>query len=773
MRSRMSYCRRAIPLALCTAVVCASHEAVAEPVLDRALAGAQIFTDKGCTILKVNFNLRVRYSSHFPLNSGDELRITVQPVDRSLAAALIRVRREAARVADGTATAIKTIDFEADQPIGPVLRIVFEHPVAYQVAQGPDFESIIIAIAGKRSSPTCRPEIPPGAHHAREQTGLRSAAAPATPDRSKDRPAGKISAANLRIVAASMDEARAAMRKGQFKTAIPLFTKVLQYPENEHSAEAQELLGLAYQKSNELAQARSEYEDYLRRYPSGDGNERVAQRLASILTAIGEPQEKLRKAKDPRAERSSEPAWSLFGSVSAFYIRDDSFRMLKDPSLPPVPNEDKDEHRVHQNMMLSSIDLFGTWADGQAKSKFRFSGSEEHSFDPDASHRDITSVAALYAETLLSDWGLLGRVGRQTRNTGGVIGRFDGGLLSWQASPAVRFNVVGGSPVASRRDTVFKDQKYFYGASIDFGPLFGGIETSVFAIEQRDRSLLDRRSVGAEFRYFDVKTSLLGTVDYDVHFNKLNAAIFSGSWTLFDKSTIYGAADYRKAPYLSAWTALQGQPFLTLYDMMRLYTKEEIDQLASDRTATYKSAMIGFSHPLNDKLQISADATAVNVSGMPASGGVDAILPVGNEYYYSLQLIGTGIFAPGDMYIAGFRFADLAQSNLYVLDFSARYPLMPEFRISPRLRLGYREGDTTDLKEYTVLPSILLNYYLAKDVNLELEVGTKWAELHQLGTKETTTNLFLTAGLRYDFHVDGKAPVPADRSRCTMPWPMC
>jgi tetratricopeptide (TPR) repeat protein len=758
-------------LALSAVAILAARKAVAEPVLDRALAGTQIFTGKGCTILKVNFNLRIRYGSHFPLSSSDELRVTVQPVDRALAAALVQIRREAARVQDDKAAAIKAVDFEADQSTGPVLRILFEYPVAYQVAPGPDFESIIIAIAGnKKSSAACRPEVPPGAHG----HGIPAPSAPPVSLRPMDRPAGKASDADLRIIAASMDEGRAALRKSQYKAAFPLFTKVLRYPENQYSAEAQEFLGLAYQKDGQLLQARNEYEDYLRRYPKGEGNERVAQRLAGILTAIGEPQEKLRITKAP--ERRAEPGWSLYGSVSAFYIRDDSFRTIRDPSLPPIPNEDKDEHRVHQNTLLTSIDLFGTWTNEQSKSKFRFSGTEEHSFDSQSTNREIVGVSALYAETLLTDWGVLGRVGRQTRNTGGVIGRFDGGLLSWQASPAVRFNLVGGSPVASRRDGIFKDQKAFYGASIDFGPFLGGIETSIFAIEQRDRSLLDRRGVGAEFRYFDVNKSALGTVDYDVHFNRLNAAIFSGSWTLFDKSTVYAAADYRKTPYLSAWTALQGQPFLTLYDMMKLYTKDQIDQLAIDRTATYKSAMVGFSHPLTEKLQVSADATVVDVSGMPASGGVDAILPVGREWYYSAQLIGTGIFNPGDMYIAGVRFADLATSNLYVLDFSARYPMTPEFRVSPRVRFGYRKndkGEPTDLKEFTVLPSVLLNYYWTKDINLELEVGSKWTWLDQFGVKEKTTNLFVTAGIRYDFQVDGRPTTPADRTKCALPWPMC
>ena len=501
-----------------------------------------------------------------------------------------------------------------------------------------------------------------------------------------------------------MDEARAALKKKNFNGAIQLFTKVLKYPENEFSAEAQELLGLVHQKNGQLAEARSEYEDYLRRYPTGEGNERVRQRLAGIITASGDPDEKLRITKEQRAEKRKNgngsdggTTWSVSGSVSQFYVRDDSFRQVKDPSLPPVPNEDVDAHRVHQNALLSSFDLFGIATNDRMKSKFRFSGTHDHNFNNDGAP-DIVGISAFYAETSLAELDLMGRIGRQTRNSGGVLGRFDGGLVSWQANPLTRLNVVTGSPVVSRRDPIFKDEKYFYGASVDIGPIWGGVELSLFAIEQRDRSLLDRRAVGAELRYFDPSKTALATIDYDLHFQQLNAAIFSGSWTFSDKSTLYGTVDYRKAPYLSAWNALQGQPFTTLYDMLRSHTKEEIDQLAIDRTATYKSAMIGFSRPLTPNLQVSMDATAVDVSGTIASGGVDATLPVGTEYFYSAQLIGTGIFTPGDMYIGGVRFADLADSKLYVLDFNARFPLLTDLRVSPRLRLGYRKGDTIDLK---------------------------------------------------------------------------
>ena len=552
-----------LPLrALMAMMLSGSSVALAEPVLDQALAGAQLVTEKGCALLKVNFNFRIRYSSHFPLNGGDELQVSVRPIDPAQAAALLLLKREAARVPNGKSAAIKAIDFDVGQPTGPVLRIQFEHPVAYQVGPHPDFQSIVVAIAAKGPSLTCRPEFLVDADATAPREGR--SAAPAAAPRSKNRPSGKLSEADLRVAAASMDEARAALKKKNFNGAIQLFTKVLKYPENEYSAEAQEFLGLVRQKNGQLAEARSEYEDYLRRYPTGEGNERVRQRLAGIITASGDPDEKLRITKEQRADKrkngngsNGETTWSFSGSVSQFYVRDDSFRQLKDPSLPPAPNEDVDAHRVHQNSLLSSVDLFATMANDQMKSKFRFSGTQDHNFDGAS---DIIGIAALYAETSLAELDLMGRVGRQTRNSGGVLGRFDGALASWQANPLMRLNVVTGSPVVSRRDPIFKDEKYFYGASVDVGPIWGGVELSLFAIEQREKSLLDRRAVGAELRYFDPNKTALATIDYDLHFQQLNAAIFSGSWTFFDKSTLYGTVDYRKAPYLSAWKRCRANP---------------------------------------------------------------------------------------------------------------------------------------------------------------------------------------------------------------------
>src|SRR5262249_58280338 len=95
--------------------------------------------------------------------------------------------------------------------------------------------------------------------------------------------------------------------------------------------------------------------------------------------------------------RSAGETGGMFaGSLSAFYIRDDSFQVRRDASSAPNPNDDADSHRVHQNELLTSVDLMATWNNAATRGKVRFSGTEEHPFD--SSHDDRFGVAELVSE---------------------------------------------------------------------------------------------------------------------------------------------------------------------------------------------------------------------------------------------------------------------------------------------------------------------------------------------------------------------------------------
>jgi TolA-binding protein len=757
---------RSLPLA----ATLAAGSASAQPVTDEFVSGARVSATKECALLRVNFHARVRYAGHFPQDVGDELRISIRLIDREFPRQLRNVRREGVRVDNSDLAGIQAVTLDLDQVGGPVLRVQFAHPSAYQVTQLGNFESIGVVVPRSGSAKKCKLSdfgIPAAAEQMINQS-VDDVAVSGGPIRTGGTVGGKLSSADVKIIESLMDEARAALKKNRISEAIALWKKVLKFPENQYSAEAQEMIGVALQKAGKTAAARAEFEDYLRRYPQGEGNERVTQRLNALLTASGESPERLRggspnaaesaisdKAASAKSERRDETIWTASGSISSFYTRNDSINTAKDITLAPNPNADPDAHRTHQNTILSNFDMSGSIVNSQVKTKFKIAATDEHRLELDNFNRDRYGISTALIESTFKEYDLTLAFGRMSRNTSGVIGRFDGGVGSWRIDDRFRLNVVAGSPNLSRFDAPFKDGKYLFGASVDVAKVVDGLDTSLFVIEQHDRWILDRRAVGAEFRYFNQGVSALGTIDYDIYFKRLNAVIFSGSYTFDDKSVLTAALDYRRVPYLSTWNAIQGQPFLTLYDMLKFNTQGDVRRFALDRTPIFKSATASYSRPLNENFQVSVDGTVTKLSGTPPSGGVDGTMPTGTEYYLSAQLIGSNLFQPGDMFIGAVRYASLADSKVYFLDLNTRYPLRDDLRISPRLRFGFRNGTTAYLKETTILPSLLLNYLLTKDIGLEAEIGYKWMRTYQDAIRSQTHDLFLTVGLRSDFNTEG------------------
>ncbi|HYW70655.1 MAG TPA: hypothetical protein VE961_06460, partial [Pyrinomonadaceae bacterium] len=554
--------------------------------------------------------------------------------------------------------------------------------------------------------------------------------------------------------------------------------------------------GVAHQRSGQLAQARTIYEDYLRHYSNGEGSERVKQRLAGIVTAHDAASAPLRvPSMAPvgalpigRFAPTHETTWNIVGGVSSFYIHDDANTTARDTSLAPNPAASVDDHSVHQNEILTTIDLLGTWNNDKTSGKIRFNGGEEHRFStnqngPTGNQVDEIGVSQASLDILIKDLNLRTVAGRQTYNGDGVFGRFDGALFSWQALSLLKVDLVGGSPANSRYNLPFLAERYFYGGGIGVGPLFGGLEASIYYNEERGRWLVDREAIGTDIHYSDPTRFAFANFDYDLRFQHLNEAVLSGSWTLPDATTIYGGADYRRVPFLSSWNVLLNQPFGTLYDFLKNQiavgqglSNAQVEQLALDQTPLYRSAMMGFSHPLSDKLQFSADVTYVNLSRTISPLGLDpslAALAAGNEYYATAQLISTNVFKDGDMYIGAFHYAQQETNTQYVLDFNTRYPIIKELILGPRLRLGYSTFSGADLRKYTMMPSLLIDYNWSPNLTFEAEIGAQWTRSVQPAIKTIDTELFATVGFRYTFDLNStnltdrsKPPTPAAAAIC-------
>ena len=578
-------------------------------------------------------------------------------------------------------------------------------------------------VSGTTAPPSTPPSAPSPTSLSTPPSASSSASSPARPPTASEKLAGL------------MKEAAAAMTAGNVRRAVQLYTKVLQSSGDEYRQEAQELLGLARERNKQLAHAKAEYEEYLRRYPEGEGAERVRQRLAGLLTARARPKEKLRKAKALAQEQDL--VWGFTGSVSQQYNRDERFT-------------DIEGRIVNRSDLTSNLDLNGSVGDDRYEAKFRFSGA--HTLDSfEEGSTDDGSLSTVYVDVFDSQLELFGRFGRQSRSSGGVLGRHDGALVSYQLTPKVRINGVAGFPVTTTKSITFKGDRYFYGLSLDLGTFAENWDGNVFVIDQEVDGLTDRRALGGEVRFFSPNFSAFGLVDYDIFYNSLNIALLNGNYVFPDRTTVNFSLNYRNSPILTTTSAIQGQGVDSLSALLNNFSAGEVYRLAEDRISVSRSATIGASRPLNGMFQISADVTATDLSDSEASGNVEAIPGTGVELYYSAQLIGSSVIKEGDIAILGFRYVDTDSFERYTIDLNTRYPVSRSFRVSPRLRTAYRLDKDDDDTQLSVRPSLRLTYYWDRGLQFELDAGGEWVSDQIDGESDKTVGLFFNLGYRFDF----------------------
>ncbi|MEN8206815.1 MAG: hypothetical protein ABFS24_12500 [Pseudomonadota bacterium] len=536
-----------------------------------------------------------------------------------------------------------------------------------------------------------------------------------------------------------MQEAREYMTEKDYAGAIRLYTKVLQYPDNKYSQDALEFLGLARERKGQLAHAKMVYRDYLERYPEGEGTERVKQRLAAVLTARKQPRDKLRTTQT-RASPGQKSDWDVYGGISQYYRRDENTTGLDDAEITTVS----------QSSLNSNIDVTGRRRSSDYDLRTRFTGGYLHDFLEGDVNSD-TTVSSMYFDARDIKRHLSMRIGRQSRSTGGVLGRFDGLLLGFPLGNTFSVSAVGGLPVESSTDSFDDTSRYFYGLTLEAEGFAKGWDANAFVIEQQVDGLTDRRAIGGELRYFDPTRSFFSLVDYDIYFNELNIWQLLGNWTLPDKTTVNLVADYRKSPILTTNNALIGQAVTSIDDLQGSFSSDEISDLARDRTATSKLVTLGVSRPMNEKLQFSGDITALNLSDTDESGGVVATAGTGTDYLYNLQLIGSNLINQGDITIFGLRYADGDDRDIYSLNFNTRYPVTRDFRINPRFRVDYRinRDDNTDQMIYR--PSLRLDYRVKRRLRLEAELGGEYSDREIVEGSDKDSSYFVNIGYRIDF----------------------
>lgn len=584
--------------------------------------------------------------------------------------------------------------------------------------------------------------------------------------------------------AKDLASARVAETAGRHDEAIRLLTKILEDPKGQVKREARELLGLARERNGQLAQAEAEYRQYLSDYPAGTDAERVRQRLDAVMALQDKPLEDQQAAEAAEARHSEEAAFHRLkprpirggiglkpmkkgvqalpddplehegwqtrvdGGIGVTYRRGTDWTATFDPFDPGKGKTSRSALRDHE--ISADADLEATCARNGFQCTAMLSIDRDRDLTGD--EFDTTSIGQFYLDGYWIDEALRVRLGRQTRYSGGVLGRFDGGLVSYGLGGERAINLVAGSPVQRMRDGFNPDDKYFYGASYDFNVWGPGWSQSAFVIEQQASGVLDRRAVGLDVTYEGAARSAFASVDYDITFDRLNTAIVSGTRSFADKSKLSVRADYRKSPTLFASNALQGQGLSRLDELLGRYDYNRIYEYAADRSADTYSAMVSYSLPLTRHLELYTDLYESYMTGTPASAGIEAMPAEGLDTYATAQLIATGLARENDLYVAGLRYGRNHTYDQYELELGAKLPLTDRVRISPAGRIGYRHSDPKRQDELHLEPSIGLNLALDRQSSFEIDAGAHLTERFlDVGT-ERESELLLTLGYRYDLY---------------------
>ncbi len=669
--------------------------------------------------IQFQFFLPLRYESHSPREKGDVLLVQLRTVstlgfnDADLLNQLSS--REILSWDRSVPVPIKEMTYEGDTPDRPTLTLRFTEAVGFDVRSSADFRRLIVNV---RTAKKPQPE--------------EAAPAPAT-----ESPMRETDLAGVpKKIADLMETARLAMVDEDYRRAVQLYTKILNQPDSPAHADAQEFLGLARERNGQFAHAKAEYDKYLSLYPEGPGAERVRQRLLGLITQAAKPKERL---KTTAPDAGTESAWDtrIYGSLSTFYNHD-------------VTEPDNGETVVNRSDVSSDLDFNTRMKSDRYDLRFQFVGSDEYDFR-DGEEGNNTRVSILSVEGKDLRHGLYGRVGRQTQSSGGVLGRFDGAYFSYDLTNKIKGNLVAGLPVPSSSADPLDTERKFYGVNFDFGPFSERWNFNTFFIDQYVDSLVDRRAVGLETRYFDRKLAFFSLLDYDISYNDLNLFLLNGNYTFATKTRLSLVLDYRKSPLLATSNAMQGQGVEEFSELLNIYSEEEIRQLARDRTARSTSGTIGITQDLNANYQITFEVTASELSGTPASGGVEANPSTGVEYFYSTQLIGTNLFTEGDVTILGLRYFDTMNHNSYSAIVNTRFSITREFRVNPRVQLEYRENKDGDGDRFNVRPILRMDYRVRRWLRLEAEGGMEWTRETVLGENERSRGYFFSTGFRADF----------------------
>jgi len=707
-------------------------------------------------LIDIDFGMPLLYQKHFPQKFGEILQVQLSLNGEPDG----RIHKEVRQSNDIQAPAgldgfLIYVTYEEGVPGGPYLTLRFSHAVNFEVRAGSSLESLTIAVTNIASAET-------GEEDSGDQK-RRHGSAQTIPEEKVDE---------------LMAHARQSLTFGDADGAIDLLRRIVRMPENKHTQDARELLGLALERSNQIPRAKFEYKKYLQLYKDGEGPERVRQRLLALQNIGLQRKKQLRRVR--RDEADEEFKW--FGhwsqSYQSYFVQEEALQ-----------NENPDVlSQVASRIITSNLNLQGRLRGADSNIQTVFSANHLYDFiDRDKSDARISYFNFDY-DGFKS--GVSTVIGRQRARNSGVFERFDGIVTGYRVTDSIRPYFFAGKPV-SFFDSDLYDKK-FWGSKLDIGTNKDPFGSTLYYMHQLVDDFHDREAVGSVLRFTQKSFTAFALLDYDVRFQEMIAINSRVGWQIGENTKINTSYNRRSDLTLSkavrqAQNTTTNQIYnLTIDEYMRLgFSEADIENVARAFAISQENWTIGASYQLDKDRQFNVDFSVFSNSGydplpeyLSQTSAIDAGDPaflalqskeIGspgtkNQYQVQTQWISSNTFVERDLHVLGLRysrFSGYQQGSIFV---NSRLPPYMNWNPRPRLNItqirrhpkpGINGGQSIGGETMVAIePSLKVDYRWKRAWVFDAEIGFSFkrysggdSENPTPGTKNETIRI----GYNYTF----------------------
>jgi len=709
------------------------------------------FKDKGAEIeIRAKLSMPFSYVKHFPSKRGKIIQIQLK-VDKPKVNKPKTKRRDLFNPTKDAPIEIRDVIFEGNVRGGPYLVFRFTNVVTFRVEKGTSERFVVVRIKKEK-----KPEVKVETKKVVSQEEKK-----------------------LMEVDQLMRDARIALTNGKNSEAILLFSKLLTMHEHKHVIDAKEYLGLARERNGQLEMAKKEYEEYLKLYPKERRTNTVKQRLMTLNARLAAPRKQLKESKRTLALRKKEglTRTDMFGRFSQ--------NMILGWNKPEKESFTADPH---QAVLLNYLNL--SWRQRASDKEVRlvFSGSHEEDLErPDRTDNDgelddrETRIRSMYGQYKSKrNRQVEFSFGRQSVNNGGVLGRFDGGVLGFQLKPKYKLYGVAGFPVDFVSHNSIQTNKPMGGVRLDIDKAIPNWQGSAYFIHQNVDGVTNRSAAGADARYIKNKTIFSSLFDYDVSYKTLNFVTAHYGWQFNKKTKIDVHFDQRRSPVMLTSNALQGlssvnpelfgnetldnvpdsrvigalSPNVTYAELKDIknrltvqsmldagMTEAEIIQRAKDNTGRSTVVYVMLRRTLMKDLEMIGNITLNKyVAGKnfqqiveeKESEDEENKVPKAQSFIPALegwdivtyaQLIQRNYFKPRDIIIGSLRYSNNASSTRYETSGTFRYPYKKKWWMDMKANFLFTQNTKNNENSARVNPRFKLQYRYNKKFSMDGEIG--------------------------------------------------